>query len=563
MRLYGECRFSEAGGAGIGPRWVLYGYKPNTSRVLKQVFESIPRETIGHCQLPDTPQMRADLRWFFMRYPFAISDNDNQRLETGHAQIIERNDLIDRILRDDWQPNTLAQFREDRQPWHFQSQAGAIAAQMGGLLILDDVGLGKTVSALAAFLQYGRFPAVVVCQAHLGEQWQEDFIVPFTTLRAHVIKGTRPYELPDADIYIFKYSNISGWIDYFEPGRFHAFAFDEIQELRTGFETKKGAAAKAIAQNCGLGIGLTATPVYNYGSEIFNVVEVIKPGALGSWADFIREWCTSTGNGKWAVREPDALGHFLREQNIAIRRTEHDVGKQMPPVNTLVHEVPYDEDVIESCEAEAIALAQRVLEGSFHTRGLAARELDKMQRRITGMAKARHVAALVKMLVDGGERVLLGGWHRDVYDVWLDELKDCAPVMYTGSETPARKRKTKAAFVAGDAGVMIISNRSGAGLDGLQDVSKTVVHGELDWSPQVHKQLTGRLRRSGQRAQVDAIFCHCNGGSDPAILEMLGLKSDQARGIVDPFSERTEIVEHDDTRMRTLAKQVLARRKSP
>ena len=58
-----------------------------------------------------------------------------------------------------------------------------------------------------------------------------------------------------------------------------------------------------------------------------------------------------------------------------------------------------------------------------------------MARHATGMAKAAHVAALVRMLVESGERVLLAGWHRDVYAVWLKLLGDLRPVMFTGPVT--------------------------------------------------------------------------------------------------------------------------------
>lgn len=240
-----------------------------------------------------------------------------------------------------------------------------------------------------------------------------------------------------------------------------------------------------------------------------------------------------------------------------VRRTEIDVDRELPPLNSILHHVDFDANVIENVEDEARALALRVLNGSFHDRGKAARELDLRMRHVTGMAKARHVAAMVRMLAGAGKQVLVGAWHRDVYDELLMHLDAFNPVMYTGSETPARKRKSKQAFVAGDARVMLISLRSGAGLDGLQDVCSTAVLAELDWSPQVHKQLFGRLRRPGQRFPVDAIYCHTNGGSDPPMVELLGLKSAQSHGIVDPYSAAPSRPASDDSRMRMLAKQVL------
>ena len=179
-------------------------------------------------------------------------------------------------------------------------------------------------------------------------------------------------------------------------------------------------------------------------------------------------------------------------------------------------------------------------------------------RRLTGVVKAVPVATYVRMLIEAGEPVLLVGWHRDVYDIWLDKLSDLNPVMYTGTESPAAKRRTKEAFCSGETDLMIISLRSGIGLDGLQHRCHTVVFGELDWSPQVHRQVIGRLRRPGQKNQVDAVYCHTNGGSDPLVIEMLGLKASQAKGIVDPLSGVDQVYS-DDSRLKRLAKDFLER----
>jgi hypothetical protein len=70
-----------------------------------------------------------------------------------------------------------------------------------------------------------------------------------------------------------------------------------------------------------------------------------------------------------------------------------------------------------------------------------------------------------------------------------------------------------------------MSLRSGAGLDGLQKRCSTMVFGELDWSPGVHHQCIGRLDREGQEQPVTAMFLVCDDGSDPPMMEVLGLKA--------------------------------------
>jgi SNF2 family DNA or RNA helicase len=133
-------------------------------------------------------------------------------------------------------------------------------------------------------------------------------------------------------------------------------------------------------------------------------------------------------------------------------------------------------------------------------------------------------------------------------------------VLYTGSETPAQKAKAEERFTTDPTcRVLIMSLRSGAGVDGLQHHAKVVVFGELDWSPKVHDQGIGRLERDGmdEAEPVLAYFLHTADGADPAILERLELKTQQAGPIVNPDAALTAATAPDPDRARTFAKAFL------
>jgi hypothetical protein len=264
-----------------------------------------------------------------------------------------------------------------------------------------------------------------------------------------------------------------------------------------------------------------------------------EPLALGTHEEFIREWCIlGTRQEGHKVRDPKALGIYLREQSIMLRRTRKDVGRELPPVITIPHLVDADQEPLAAIEGAAAELARIILTQGGQKRGeklKAAEELSWRLRQATGIAKAPHVAALVRMLVEQGEQVLLTGWHREVYSIWLERLVDLNPVMFTGSESASAKARSVEAFVKGDAKVLVMSLRAGAGLEGLQEVCHVVVNGELDWSPKVHSQVAGRLHRDGQDEPVLAYFPYTDSGSDPTVLGVLGVKNAQSEGIVNPY----------------------------
>lgn len=553
--MNGTLRFAEER---IEPGWVVSDLKPHVSMRFKDVFKGVPFGSVPPFVLRDRPDTAADLEWFMQRYPLAMDLDTEARLRERLAAHQEARAHIEAISATEYTPPMLGGFREGEAPMAYQRRAAEMLRATGRLLLLDDVGLGKTVSALAAIADGWGLPAAVVVQPHLSAQWVTQYIERFTHLRAVEIKDRNARTLQAADIYVFRYSNIAAWVDVIEPMGIRTVIFDEVQELRHGQTTEKGRAAAAICSVVPHRLGLTATPIYNYGSEIFNVVEYIAPGALGSWPEFVTNWCTSHGT-HWIVKEPEALGAYLQEEGVTLRRTNEDaeVASSLPGLSKTIIEVDWDDGAVATDRELQERLAQRVLAGSFHERGLAARELNVMMRHETGVAKARSVAAYVRTLVEAGEPVLVGAWHREVYDILRYRLSDFGPAMFTGSETAAGKRRAKQAFMDGETRVLLMSLRSGAGIDGLQQRAAHVVCAELDWSPQVHVQFTGRLHRHGQERPVTAHFLHVNGGSDPAIMSALGLKASQSHALLNPYGGQGEATPIDETRIRHLAKTIL------
>jgi hypothetical protein len=553
MRTFGRLRWGKFQG---GAHWGVDQLAPHVAIAFKRLFPKVNTCKTTHI-LTDNDETRADLEWFMLRYPLDTRDECRALLAEGAARRALRDATRDEILQLDWSPGDVpAAFEPGKVPYLYQEQAAELTIRNPSLLLCDDVGLGKTISTFTVAARGAPLPMAIVVQPHLVRQWAAK-AREFTTYRVHEIKSGTPYSLPAADLYIFSYNVLSGWLEVFAGGMFKSVAYDEIQELRHGMKTGKGNAAMVLSSKAELKLGLTATPVYNYGDEMHTVMSYINPDVLGTREEFLREWCHS-GGGHWIVTDPDALGSFLDSTGFRLRRREDDavVDRSMPQPNILDFELDYDRIALAKEQDMLKHLADTVLTGKFEQAGQAARDLDIKMRHLTGVAKAKPVAAYVNMLLKDRKRVILTGWHRDVYDIWRYALDAHRPVLYSGSESAAGKARNVARFVDGDSRVLMISLRSGAGLDGLQHVCKDVVFGELDWSPQVHYQLLGRVRRPGQTEQVTGHYLHVNGGSDPVLMQMLGMKSDQSRGILDP-GEAPKVRYSDASRIKELAKHVL------
>lgn len=549
VKTYGAIHFD-----GEKNRWIIDKAQPHVCIKLKSIFSRIPKASSTPFYFENSPENCSDIIWFMDRYPMDISPLDVCSLNVGKEKHLRTASMIEGILMPDYKPSA-ASLNEGEVARNYQLVGADFHKARKRFLLGDDLGLGKTLTGILCQMNPATLPGIVVVQTHLPLQWKKEGIEKFTNLTVHIIDKTKIYDLPKADLYIISYSKLRKWVDVFKTGFFKGVVFDEVQELRIP-NSDKYSAAKVLSESVDYCLGMTATPIYNYGNEIYWVLNLINPGCLGEYNDFLREWAIPIGSNKYKVVDPAALGTYLRDNYFVLRRTRKEVGRELPPINKIVFTVEYDESEAEKSEQLARTLAIKTVSGSFMERGQAARELDALARHTTGVSKARHVAAFVRILLEGGEAVLLSGWHRDVYDIWMRELAEFNPVMYTGTESPVKKEEAKRAFMAGETKLFIISNRSGIGLDGLQHCCTTVVVGELDWSPKVHDQLIARVDRDGQPSQVTAYFPVCDFGSDPVIIDILGLKSSQAHGIMNPL-EGVEDQHSDESRMKKLAESFL------
>lgn len=561
MRTYGELR--HGGGKGRRPVFGISA-EPHVMIRLKRIFPRAEGSRSGELFLSDTPETAADLAWVLERWPLDMNEAARKHLDERAREYSDTRDAVTSIL--DGNHVQMTGMAPALEPRDYQLAAADIVLQTGRLLLADDLGLGKTFSSLLVLRDPDALPALVVTLTHLPRQWLAELEKCLPWLTGHIITSGMPYDPAkkrgaggyDPDVLIINYAKLAGWGHHL-AGRIRTIIFDEAQELRHG-GTLKYENAALIADRARYAMGLTATPVYNYGGEIHNVLSVLDADALGDRAEFAREWCTGDGD-KLRVKDPAALGTYLREEGLLLRRTRTQVGRELPDVQRVPHTIDVDESVLDAESAGAEELARMIVEKSGTNSELfrAAGDFDWRLRHATGIAKANYVADFVRILLESEEPVVLFGWHRDVYDKWATRLADKNPAFYTGEESPAQKRAAQSAFLDGHTDLLIMSLRAGAGLDGLQERSRVCVFGELDWSPGVHEQCIGRLNRDGQGDPVIAYFLVAESGADPAIAEVLDLKRQQSERIVDP--DRPLLTESDANtdRVKLLAQQWLQR----
>ncbi len=504
--------------------WTIRG-EPCVTELAKRLFPGCDGRGRGVARFTAHRRIIGDLNWLMLRYPLEIRESDRKRWEES----------LDEAREYAFRREQALSAPETAQPPEGSFSGTLLPFQQEGLgfmlasrrcLLADEMGLGKTVQALSFLATTAAYPAILVVPPHLIRNWQreiERFLNPDGRLRVHVIKGLTSQPLPEADIYLIHYLLLRGWKDVLPEAGFKTAIFDEIQELRRN-GTGKYSAASLLSESCENVIGLSGTPIYNQGGEIWNVVNILDFHFLGDWESFSREWCY--GYNRAMVAKPELLGEHLRREGLMLRRLKSDVLGELAPKRRLVQEIDWDDQVYREL-MKPVADQLKILRATDDPSKCAIIEdaICQQQRQATGVAKAPFVAAFVRALLDGGEKVLLMAHHHAVMDIYRKELKTYHPGFITGRETDAQKDAASAAFMSGKTDLLCISLRSASGLN-LQRAT-CVVFGELDWSPAVHSQAEDRAHRIGQKDSLLCYYLVSPRGSDRDMQDALGLKVSQ------------------------------------
>ena len=536
--------------------WTVEG-DPSVTQLIKRLFPGADHTRRGRVTFPDHWRYVADLNWIMLRFPLEVAARDAERwrqaMDRARERILRRDSWLACPGRAEPAPG---QFHG--QLTDFQKEGVSFLLQQGRALLADEMGLGKTVQALAALAIRQRWPVLVVVPPHLVTNWireaerflqveSEDGAVPLV----HVIRGLTPYRLPPARIYLIHYLLLRGWKKALPEQGFDTVVFDEIQELRHS-GTEKYSAASLVSDAAQQVYGLSGTPIYNAGGEIYNVMNILDFHCLGDWEGFTREWCYGYGND--IVAHPDELGGYLRREGLMLRRLKGEVLKELPAKRRIVQAIDWDEHVYQR-EMQPVyeklhTLMSLGAEAGGSQQALLREQIVAGERQATGLSKAPWVSAFVRALLEAGERVLLFAHHHSVFDCYRQQLHAYRPVFITGRETTAQKDAAVERFMTGKTKLCCISLRAASGLN-LQAATCTVF-GELDWSPAVHSQAEDRAHRMGKEDSLICYYLVCAKGTDQDMQEALGLKVSQFKGLMgedavgDPMGDIWEAQRHMD-----------------
>jgi len=426
----------------------------------------------------------------------------------------------------------------------------------GNALLADEMGLGKTVQTLSyVATEKQTFPVLVVAPLVTLNNWEREIskfmkkksrngrIHESESSTSTIIRTGKSQVLPITDFYIINYELLYKRFSDLSKLNIRTIVCDEVHNLRSKTTQKYKAVKKLTALSSVLyRIGLSGTPIFNRGSEIWPIVDILRPGLLGSFKEFCEYFCYVNEKGKAIVLENkrSSLRNEL-QKHVMLRRKKSDVLKE------LKDKVRYKEVIDADTEYYFDELGkiwhkleeeQKNAETAFDKSASYQRAIQS-ERQIAGVAKLPHIINFVKNIMEIEESVVVFCHHKLIHKLLHERLEEFSPVSIIGGQTDKHRQEQIDKFQRGDSKLMIAGLRAGnVGINLTR--AKYVIFAELDWSPAVHRQAEDRLHRIGQKNTVFAYYLIGKGTLDDHVANILVDKSYEIDSIMDETGDTYE-----------------------
>ena len=426
----------------------------------------------------------------------------------------------------------------------------------GNALLADEMGLGKTVQTLSyVATEKQTFPVLVVAPLVTLNNWEREIskfmkkksrngrIIESESSTSTIIRTGKSKDLPITDFYIINYELLYKRLSDLSKLNIRTIVCDEVHNLRSK-TTQKYKAVKKLAALPSLSyrIGLSGTPIFNRGSEIWPIVDILRPGLLGSFKEFCEYFCYVNDKGKAIVLENKraSLRNEL-QKHVMLRRKKSDVLKELKDKVRYKEVIDADTDyyfgelgkIWSKLEEE-----QKNAETAFDKSASYQRAIQS-ERQIAGVAKLPHVINFVKNIMEIEESVVVFCHHKVIHKLLHDSLEEFSPVSIIGGQSDKFRQEQIDKFQRGESKLMIAGLRAGnVGINLTR--AKYVIFAELDWSPAIHRQAEDRLHRIGQKNTVFAYYLIGNGTLDDHVANILVDKSYEIDSIMDETADTYE-----------------------
>jgi superfamily II DNA or RNA helicase len=409
----------------------------------------------------------------------------------------------------------------------YQAFGAKFALVQERVILGDEMGLGKTMQALAALCHLaakGETHFLVVCPASVVINWTRE-------VERHTLLEARRLHLPGAA------KREAAQQEWAAKGGVAVTTFEALRTMPADLDVPiamivvdeahyaknpNALRTQAVIEWAGRSrraLFLTGTPMENKVEEFRVLVGHLRP--------------TVAENLDIADEAMD--GTRFREQvaPVYLRRNQEDVLSELP-------------DRLETQEWVALegaamrAYRQAVVDGNF----MAMRRAAFDPGTVKGSQKLRRLAEIVSEAADGGRKVIVFSYFRDVLETVIEVLagRDGVPGVpvvgpLTGDIPPAERQAMVDELTNAKGPAVLVSQIQAGGVGLNIQAASVIIIAEPQLTPSIEEQAIARAHRMGQVRPVDVHRLLCEDSVDQRVLELLAGK----REAFDEYARRSDM----------------------
>jgi SNF2 family DNA or RNA helicase len=441
-----------------------------------------------------------------------------------------------------------------------QAAHRALFKMSGGALFADEVGLGKTIEVGMVLKEMDfrdtRDSFLVLTPAQLAPQWQkelqEKFGLDFVCNYDDDFYGFYAHDKIIASVDTAKSKTNK---DDVLSRRWDVVVLDEAHYVRND-DTMRYELIDDL--DYGEAFFATATPIQNDISDLYNIIDLIRPGMLGTRQQFNNRYVVDSDDAQ--IKRSEELQEKLNRVMIRNRREETKIDFTNRNVHTNVFEPSSAETELYDAVTEYVrtnyssddarhlvlfTLQKEVVSSPYavdktidrwlgdNTRAISRGERNALRDiqsivddidRTTKQNRLRHIIETIQDQI-GTTRAVVFTQFRPTQDAIADGIRGLdLPVHIVNGDLSSKGKERKVAQFKDEGGIMVATDSISEGRN--MQFCNVLVNYDLPWNPMKVEQRIGRIDRIGQEREVHVFNMALEGTIEEHVLNKLFGKID-------------------------------------
>lgn len=449
-------------------------------------------------------------------------------------------------------------------PYKYQLEGVQYALQHKRCIFGDQPGLGKTLQAICAVVKahkeaeaYGdSSPTLIICPASLKINWQREF-KKFAGKNAIILDDSNRDNWqcfldmrkgdgePLCDVFITNYESLKKFfvVDIKEHNKltlrhivfderiklFKSVIIDESHKCKSS-KTQQSKFVEGICRGKKWVFELTGTPVVNNNTDLIQQLKILdRLEDFGGYKKFVARYCDGPKQSSNMKELNWRLWNccFFRREKKAVLTQLPDKSRQYIECD-ITNRKEYDD-----AERDVISYLRQYKNANDDKIQRAMRGQIMVQmgilKQVAARGKIKAVTEFVHDVIDGGEKLILFAYLKEVVEGLKEQFPDAVTV--TGSDNIREKQRAVDKFQNDPDCKLIILNYKSGGTGLTLTAASRVAFIEFPWTYSDCEQAEDRAHRNGQKNNVNCYYFLGNKTIDRYMYRVIQTKKDIANEV--------------------------------